>query len=276
MDNNKADAMKCPNFVGYFFLVSFTLAAQTPLPDISKLTIQQAQEKIGELEKEISDALASMPALPPRDQFESTSDYNKRNQPWLDMEDQRVKPMRVAQEQLKQQLYLDSSVNSAFVSYDADAEVMTANINGGSCSFKIPKASAREMRDSWSGVSFVHNLAEGGGPVANRASNSTRNPTQPAMALVWGSQLYFGFGGSSPPSVISKVDPQYPGANGPVTLSVVVNGDGKPGDIKVVKSGGTGADEEAIKTVQQWRFKPGRNNCMPAKVRATIGINFRK
>jgi TonB family protein len=270
--------MKYLNFVGCFFLASRALVAQAPLPDISKLTIQEAQERIRELENEISDALASMPALPPKDQFESTSDYNKRNQAWFDMEDRRVKPLRVAREQLKQQFYVDSSAKPVFVSYDADAEVVTANIYGGSCSFKISRAAAKEMHDSWSGVSLVHNLAEGDLQRVGQSRTAAQIPpaTQPAMALAWGNQLYFGFGGSSQPSVISKIGPQYPGVNGTVMLSLVVNEDGKPGDIKVVKSLGMGADEEAIKTVQQWRFRPARNNCMPAKIRTTIEFNFRK
>ena len=44
---------------------------------------------------------------------------------------------------------------------------------------------------------------------------------------------------------------------GEVLLELVVDETGKPRDIRVVKSLGLGLDEEAIKAVSSWRFKPG-------------------
>jgi protein TonB len=59
-------------------------------------------------------------------------------------------------------------------------------------------------------------------------------------------------------------------------LSVVVNTNGQAEDIRIVKSLGMGLDEEAIKAIRQWRFKPSRRNCVPVKTRAQIEVNFRK
>jgi TonB family protein len=279
----QAHAMRRLHLAGYVLLAACALTAQAPRPTVSTLTIQQAREKVRELDEEISDALASMSVLPPKDQFESTSDYKKRNQAWFDLEEQRVKPFRAAQEEIKQQLYLDSGLKLVFVSYDADAEMMTASIAGGSCLFHIPKASAKEIHDAWSGVSFAQNLIEGDVQRVGQKRSPTEIPpaTEPFMALVWEDQRYFGSGGSSAPSVISKVDPALSEEarkakfSGTVMLSVVVNTDGKPENIKVTKSAGMGLDEEAVKALQQWRFKPARNNCVPAKVQSTISVNFR-
>jgi TonB family protein len=87
--------------------------------------------------------------------------------------------------------------------------------------------------------------------------------------------------GTTSPSVITKVDPEYSEEarkakySGSVMLSIIVNTDGKAEDIKVVKSLGMGLDEKAIEAVQKWRFNPGKNKGVPVKVRAQIEVNFR-
>ena len=87
--------------------------------------------------------------------------------------------------------------------------------------------------------------------------------------------------GTTAPSVISKVDPQYTEEarnakySGSVMLSVVINTEGKADNIQIVKSLGMGLDEKAIEAVQQWRFRPGTNQGVPVNVRAQIEVNFR-
>jgi TonB family protein len=87
--------------------------------------------------------------------------------------------------------------------------------------------------------------------------------------------------GVTPPSIISKVEPEYSEAgraaklNGSVTLSLVVNTDGTAEDIRIVKSLGMGLDEKAIEALQRWRFKPGMNNGVPVKVRMQVDFSFR-
>ncbi len=96
-----------------------------------------------------------------------------------------------------------------------------------------------------------------------------------------GNGIYSVGNGTTPPSVLSKVDPEYSEEarkakySGSVMLSIVVNTDGKAEDIKVVKSLGMGLDEKAIEAVQKWRFSPGKNKGVPVKVRAQIEVNFR-
>jgi len=87
--------------------------------------------------------------------------------------------------------------------------------------------------------------------------------------------------GTTPPTVLSKVDPQYSQEalaakySGSVMLSIVVGTDGKAQDIKVVKSLGMGLDEKAVEAVLQWVFRPGMNQGAPVNVRAQIEVNFR-
>jgi len=60
-------------------------------------------------------------------------------------------------------------------------------------------------------------------------------------------------------------------------VTFVVDKDGKiaPGTIQVVHSLGLGLDEQAIKAVSQWRFKPGTKDGKPVAVQAAISVNFR-
>jgi TonB family protein len=88
-------------------------------------------------------------------------------------------------------------------------------------------------------------------------------------------------GGSSPPSVLSKVEAGYPEEarsaklQGTVMLSLAVNDQGRPESIKVLRSLGPGLDGKAIEAVAQWRFIPGMKDGKPVPVMATIEVNFR-
>jgi protein TonB len=88
-------------------------------------------------------------------------------------------------------------------------------------------------------------------------------------------------GGVSQPAVIYKVDPEYSDEarkakySGTVTLSVIVDTEGKARDIHVIKSIGMGLDEKAIEAVQKWKFRPAMKGSTPVNVRATIEVNFR-
>jgi TonB family protein len=121
-------------------------------------------------------------------------------------------------------------------------------------------------------VSSATILLECRGPGILPVGNSPASPS--------GSIVRVG-GGVSQPSVLFKVDPGYSEEarkaklSGEVLLSVVVDSEGRPQDIHVVKALGMGLDEEALVAVRQWRFTPGKKDGNPVNVRATIAVNFR-
>jgi TonB family protein len=88
-------------------------------------------------------------------------------------------------------------------------------------------------------------------------------------------------GDVSAPSLISKVEPKYSEQardakySGSVILSIVVDSEGVPRDIKVVRPLGLGLDQAAIDAVSQWRFKPGMKGGKPVAVRAQVEVSFR-
>lgn len=87
--------------------------------------------------------------------------------------------------------------------------------------------------------------------------------------------------GVSNPVPIYHPEPQYSEEarkakwQGAVLLSLVVDENGKPTDIKVIRPLGLGLDEQAIEAVSKWTFKPGMRNGMPVKVQAQIEVTFR-
>jgi TonB family protein len=99
----------------------------------------------------------------------------------------------------------------------------------------------------------------------------------------FGGDIYRVGNGVTAPVPVYKPEPEYSEEarkakyQGEVTLSVIIDKDGKiaPGTIQVVHSLGLGLDEQAIKAVSQWRFKPGTKDGKPVAVQAAISVNFR-
>ena len=87
--------------------------------------------------------------------------------------------------------------------------------------------------------------------------------------------------GISQPVPIFRPDPDYSAkarkakVQGTVILSIIVDENGEPTHIRVVKPLGMGLDEKAIEAVEKWRFKPGMKDGRPVKVYANIEVNFR-
>lgn len=63
---------------------------------------------------------------------------------------------------------------------------------------------------------------------------------------------------------------------GTVELETVVLSDGKVGDVRVTRSLDTtyGLDQQAVKSMKQWEFKPGQKDGKPVAVRVNVNINF--
>jgi periplasmic protein TonB len=88
-------------------------------------------------------------------------------------------------------------------------------------------------------------------------------------------------GGSKPPSLIFKVEPEYSEEArqqkhmGVVVLQVVIDRMGRPINTRIIRALGLGLDEKAAEAVLQWRFKPGMDGDKPATMAATVELNFR-
>jgi TonB family protein len=96
-----------------------------------------------------------------------------------------------------------------------------------------------------------------------------------------GGGVYRAGGAVTAPRVITDVKPTYTNdalfhkIQGTVVLELVVKANGRPADIRVVRSLDPGGlDEQAIVAAAQWRFEPGRLAGRPVDVLVTVMIDF--
>jgi TonB family protein len=88
--------------------------------------------------------------------------------------------------------------------------------------------------------------------------------------------------GVSLPQVVKQVQAQYTSEamrqmiEGEVLLDVVVKADGSVGDVTVKESLDAvyGLDQEAIKAMKQWQFKPGMKDGKAVAVRIAVMMRF--
>jgi protein TonB len=87
-------------------------------------------------------------------------------------------------------------------------------------------------------------------------------------------------GGVSPPQAIYTVEPEFSEearkakVTGIVLVNVVVDLNGLPTHVRVVRGVGMGLDEKAIEAVRQYRFKPGMENGKPVLTEVNVEVDF--
>ena len=88
--------------------------------------------------------------------------------------------------------------------------------------------------------------------------------------------------GVSLPTVVRQVKAEYTTEaraariEGTVVLDTVVLSDGKVGDVTVSRSLDStfGLDQQAVKAMKQWVFKPGMKDGRPVAVRIQVQVSF--
>ncbi len=107
---------------------------------------------------------------------------------------------------------------------------------------------------------------QGKGPGAIPGDGSGTGPRQRLSAL---------------PQILWKIEPEYSEEarkarfQGSVMLAMEVDSEGKPRNIRVVRSLGMGLDERAMDAVSRWRFKPGLLNGRPVDAPVSVEVSFR-
>jgi periplasmic protein TonB len=96
-----------------------------------------------------------------------------------------------------------------------------------------------------------------------------------------GGGVYKVGGGISAPEAISTPDPTYTEearnakTQGTCILWLIVDDQGNPRDIRVVRGLGYGLDAKAIEAVRQWRFHPAMKDGHPVNVQISVEVGFR-
>jgi protein TonB len=100
------------------------------------------------------------------------------------------------------------------------------------------------------------------------------------VAAAYAQEVFKPGDGVSLPTVVKQVQPQYTQEalaariEGAVTLTAVVLSDGTVGDVTVSQSLDSMLDEQAVKAMKQWLFRPGMKDGKPVAVRVDVRINF--
>ncbi len=88
-------------------------------------------------------------------------------------------------------------------------------------------------------------------------------------------------GAVSAPILVSQVNPQFSAEakkakmGGTVLVNVVVDTDGNPEHVRIVRGVRYGLDEKAVEAVKQYRFKPSMLDGKPVPVQINIEVNFK-
>jgi TonB family protein len=88
-------------------------------------------------------------------------------------------------------------------------------------------------------------------------------------------------GGISAPQPVSTPDPEYTEqariakTQGTCILWLIVDDQGRPRDIRVVRGLGMGLDAKAIEAVKQWKFQPSMKDGRPVSVQISVEVGFR-
>jgi periplasmic protein TonB len=87
-------------------------------------------------------------------------------------------------------------------------------------------------------------------------------------------------GGVSPPIPIYTPEPEFSEEArkakfaGDVIVSLYVDQQGRPVNVRVIRGAGMGLDEKAIEAVKQYKFKPAMENGKPVMVDLNVVVNF--
>jgi TonB family protein len=150
-----------------------------------------------------------------------------------------------------------------------------------------PAASAFSVQEVGESAQQASNSSQTKDNKVNTSTQSSENPSNPEIAGV-----HHPGDGIVPPKVLYAPDPEFSDKarskklGGTCVLSTLVDTEGKPHDVQIVKSVAEGVkpkqrpaalslDEDAVKAVNQYRFQPATMQGKPVSYRVKIEVNFR-
>ena len=110
--------------------------------------------------------------------------------------------------------------------------------------------------------------------MGDTSQSPSRNAAHLRKSFTWA-------GGVSAPKLIFAPDPEYTEQarrakyQGVCVVSLIVDAQGKPEHVQVVRHLGMGLDKKAVEAVKQYTFKPATLRGQPVVVEVNIEVNFR-
>jgi len=139
-----------------------------------------------------------------------------------------------------------------------------------------PRTSVVGPASNGSGSGSGMGTGSGGGIGSGRG-----NGYGPGEGGGYGGGLYHVGGGVSAPQLVFAPDPEFSDEarrakyQGVCVVSLIVDAQGLPQRVQVVRHLGMGLDEKAVEAVKQYKFKPATLQGKPVPVEVNIEVNFR-
>jgi protein TonB len=151
---------------------------------------------------------------------------------------------------------------------------------------KLPQMASNHFGDPLEGIPGPPSAGPGfGGGIGTGQGTGIGSGTGaglgPGQGAGTGGGVYSVGGNVSAPIPIYKPEPPYSEQarkakyQGTCVLWIVVDAQGNVTSAQVVKPLGMGLDENALKTVKTWKFKPAQRNGAPVPVRVMVEVQFR-
>ncbi len=139
----------------------------------------------------------------------------------------------------------------------------------------IPQSSQVTLASQGSGHGSGFGSGGGGG-----IGSGSGGGVGPGSGGGTGGGVYHPGGGISTPKIIYSVDPEFSDEarrakyQGVVVISLIVDAQGNPQHVRVVRQLGMGLDEKAVEAVKQYKFKPALMQGKAVPVEINIEVNF--
>jgi protein TonB len=123
----------------------------------------------------------------------------------------------------------------------------------------------------------VGGMGMGGG---NGLGSGKGNGVGPGSGGNMSGGVYSIGGGVRAPVVLSAVDPEFSEEarkqkfSGNVLVGLIVDEQGNPTHVRILRGVGLGLDEKAMDAVRQYKFKPATKDGRPVKVELSIDVRF--
>jgi bla regulator protein BlaR1 len=183
------------------------------------------------------------------------------------------------------QIYAESILKTCEFSVTSPLACVTG-VTGGDLKNRIVRIMSASSGDRLTFARKLLLLAVGlgsiAGPVLVGLARGPQAGAQSPPADAATPQIYHIGGDVAPPKLIYAPDPEFTDKarkakyQGVCILSVVVDAQGKPQKIQVVRHLGMGLTEKAIAAVQQYKFTPALLHGQPVAVEVQIEVNFRR
>jgi protein TonB len=140
----------------------------------------------------------------------------------------------------------------------------------------VPQSSQVALASQGGGSGSGFGSGRGGG-----IGSGNGNGVGPGEGGGYGGGVMRPGGGVSAPQVIFSVDPEFSDEarrakyQGICLVSLIVDAQGNPQRVRVIRPLGMGLDEKAVEAVRQYKFKPAYYQGHPVAVELNIEVNFR-